>query len=223
MTLVLAWARPARDAVRHLGGLALFIVLMLAPALAGASDAFADEARPIGPADGADVSAIIAGIDQTGEARAFDDLTGDAGLVVFFNRSLDWCPFCRVQAVEIEAAFDDFHARGYGVVIVTIDSQTILARYARRHDTRTTLLSDPEAVLVRALDLLDPAFPEGHRHHGLPYPATLILDADGALQDLLFRESVYGEAKAYRQRIATSDVLASLDGRAPDEAGSSVH
>jgi len=223
MTHILAWAQPARDVARHLGGLALFIVLMLAPALVGAPQAFADEARPIGPANGADVSAIIAGVDQAGEARTFDDLTGDAGLVVFFNRSLDWCPFCRVQAVEIEAAFDDFHARGYGVVIVTSDSQEILARYGLRHETRTTLLSDPEAVLVRALDLLDPAFPEGHRHHGLPYPATLILDADGALQDLLFRASVFGEDRAYRQRVATSDVLASLEGRALSETVSSVH
>jgi len=215
MTHLLARARPVHDAARNFAVLALLALLMLATA----PRVLAEEARPIGPADGANISALIAGVDQTGEARAFEDLTGVAGLVVFFNRSLDWCPFCRVQAMEVEMAFDEFYARGYGVVIVTTDTQMILARYASRHGTRTILLADPDSALMQALDVLDPAFPEEHRHHGLPYPATFILDSDGVVQDMLFRAAVFGEAKAYRQRVATVDVIARLDRRDEEEGG----
>ena len=42
-----------------------------------------------GPAVGAQIPEFSA-VDQTGRIRTFDSLKGPQGLVLFFNRSVDW-------------------------------------------------------------------------------------------------------------------------------------
>jgi hypothetical protein len=59
--------------------------------------------------------------------------------------------------------------------------------------------------------LLDPSFGEGHRYHGLPYPATLVLSPEGVVEAKLFLEEVLGQDGSYRYRIDPADALATID------------
>ena len=58
------------------------------------------------------------------------DLSGENGVVIYFNRSLDWCPICLRQALEVDAAQEAFEAAGWGVALLTYDSSQTLARVA---------------------------------------------------------------------------------------------
>ncbi len=176
--------------------------------------AAAASAEEPGPTLGAPAPHDLSAIDSTGAPRTFDDLAGDNGLVVYFNRSLEWCPYCLAQAIDLNARAVEFEERGYGVVILTTDTPETLARAAARRDLTLPLLSDADSEIISAFNLLDPAFPEGTRMHGLPYPATAVLGPDREVQALLFVADAYGEAKGYRQRITVDDVLAEIDAAA---------
>ncbi|MGD2134481.1 MAG: redoxin domain-containing protein [Maricaulaceae bacterium] len=173
-------------------------------------------APAIGPAIGANIAETLAAQDQTGAERTFTDLTGYNGAVVMVSRSLDWCPFCKAQAMQIEQRVDEIFDAGYAMVVVTTDDVDKLARYAAQNETRMTLLADPDSEIVMALDLLDPSFAEGSRSYGLPYPTTLILSPEGEVRASLFEEELVGQNGAYRERIEAQDVIDAITMSGPE-------
>ncbi|NKC01612.1 MAG: hypothetical protein GKR90_24355 [Pseudomonadales bacterium] len=71
--------KQIRDVVAALG------ILLLTGSFAHGND-YVDE---WGPAVGTPMP-LLAATDQTGQARTFDDLAGENGLLIFVNRSADW-------------------------------------------------------------------------------------------------------------------------------------
>jgi hypothetical protein len=51
---------------------------------------------------------------------------GRNGLVLFFYRSADWCPFCQAQLVDINTGVPEIEKRGYRVAGLSYDSPEIL-------------------------------------------------------------------------------------------------
>lgn len=184
---------------------------VLAGSLAVAPAFAQDDVASFGPAVGASIADVITAPDSTGTTRTFADLVGENGLVLNFNRSVDWCPFCKAQTLAVDAAFPEFAARGYNVVVLTTDTPELLADYVAERSPQLILIADPDSTIITALDMLDPAYPEGHRRHGLPYPTTLVLSPDGEVEAKLLLEDIYGEDDAFRQRIDVADVLAAID------------
>lgn len=71
---------------------ALFVLCLMAPAFWAQTQQPAinvDANRKTGPEVGQKIPAFRAA-DQTGRIRNFDSLKGPRGLVLFFNRSVDW-------------------------------------------------------------------------------------------------------------------------------------
>ena len=186
---------------------------------AASAPAAAQDADPatFGPAVGDTIADVISAPDATGTVRTFAELTGENGVMLNFNRSVDWCPFCKAQTLEVDAAFDAFAARGYNVVVLTTDTPETLDRYVRERDPQLTLISDADSTVIEALDLLDPAFPEGHRHHGMPYPVSLIVSSEGIVEAKIFLEDIFGEDRAFRERVTVADVVAAIDDLPTDE------
>jgi peroxiredoxin len=169
----------------------------------GASAAFAHE---FGPRVGATMPAISAQ-DQAGAQRNLTSLAGENGTVLLVTRSADWCPFCQRQLMGLEGARAAIEARGYKLAAITTDTVDELARFAARREIGFPMLSDEQAQIVRALDLLDPTQPPGRRHNGLPVPTILIVSPDGIVRASL------GDAD-YRVRPAPETVIATIDGLA---------
>jgi peroxiredoxin len=157
-----------------------------------------------GPAIGAAAPAPIAANDQTAKLRTFADLAGPGGLVLVFNRSVDWCPVCQKQMIELNDARAEIEKRGFGIAVVTTDPTEKLAAFAKRRDIGFALLADPDKKLIDAFQLRDPAFPPGHRIHGVPIPSIFIVGADGKVA------SKMGDLD-YRKRPAAGEVVARVD------------
>lgn len=185
--------------------------LAAAAALAFSMSALGADEAAFGPEPGANLADVLVAPDAMEMERTVAELAGENGLVLYFSRSVDWCPFCKAQALDINEHFDDFAERGYNVAILTTDAPRKLARYERRSEPRTTMLADPDSTIITALGLLDPSFPEGHRSHGLPYPTTLVLSPDATVEAKLFLEETLGENGAFRERVTVDDVLGAID------------
>src|ERR1700679_353174 len=70
--------------------------------------------------------------DQDGNDRSFDSLKGPNGLLLLFNRSADWCPFCKSQMIDLESARQHFEEKGIRVATITYDSPAFLKAFSHR-------------------------------------------------------------------------------------------
>ena len=195
--------------------------ILLAACLAlGAAPAFAQDAparvaasaaEAFGPALG-ETAPAFALSDSTGASRTLSDLAGPSGLVIYFNRSLDWCPICLRQTLELNEAVEAFNAAGWGVAVLTYDPVDTLARIKDQRGLEMALLSDPESQVIDAFDVRDPIYadPE-HIAHGVPYPIAFALAPDGRVVGKYWHEAGLGDQRGYAVRISAEDVLADLD------------
>jgi peroxiredoxin len=174
------------------------LVLIAAPV---AVTAFADD---LGPAVGTKTPDIGTPLDQTGHPRTLADLTGSNGLVLFFFRSADWCPFCKAQLSDINGGVAEIKKRGYTVAGLSYDSPEILAAFTAKRDIAYTLLSDPKSEVIDRYKLRDPQYPAGSRAYGVPRPIIFILDTNGTIKAKLYEES-------YKDRPPVTLVISKLD------------
>ena len=192
-------------------GLSLMINAAPAHAQDSPAAAAASAAEAFGPAVGADAPAFSLS-DSTGAERALSDLAGRSGLVLYFNRSLDWCPICLRQTVELNGAVDAFNAAGWGVAVLTYDPVDTLARVKDQRGLEMTLLSDPESAVIDAFDVRDPIYADpDHIAHGVPYPIAFAINPDGVVVGKYWHEAGLGDERGYAVRVSAEDVLADLD------------
>jgi peroxiredoxin len=182
---------------RVIGILAL-IVVAAAPVTAGRS------AGELGPPVGSTAPDIGLRLDQNGKPRAFADLVGRYGLVLMFNRSAGWCPYCQAQMIEVNGGLGEIEKRGFRVAVLTYDPPEVLKGFAAKRRIAYPLLSDPKSQVIDAYGLRDPSYPPGHRAHGVPRPITLILDRNATIRAKLYEES-------YRVRPPVTAIIAKLD------------
>jgi peroxiredoxin len=181
------------------------------PANEAALRASAEAADSIGLSVGSVAPPIVLS-DVNGDVVSLADLAGENGTVIYFNRSVDWCPYCQVQVMELDTFSRQFANRGYGLAVITNDSQEILHAFAERRSVSIPLLSDPDSSLVSAFDIRDPVYTDpDHYAFGVPYPITFVIDPDGNITHKLWHEPGFGEMRGYRERISVRDVLSVLD------------
>lgn len=161
------------------------------------------QAHDFGPPAGA-TSPAIAAHDQADAERDFASLKGERGLVLVFTRSADWCPFCQAQLIGLEGVRAEIEQRGWRLAGVTTDTVEKNAAFAARRRIAYPILADPQFQLVDAFDLRDPAYPPGHRVHGVPAPTIFFITPDQTIAARLSEDS-------YRVRPAPESVLATLD------------
>ena len=174
----------------------LAAVIFFAPATGFAED--------LGPAVGTKAPDIGTRLDQSGKPHQLSDLMGRNGLVLFFYRSADWCPFCQAQLVEINTGVAEIEKRGYRVAGLSYDNPEILQATTDKRRLTYTLLSDPKSEIIDRYNLRDPQYPPGNRAYGVPRPIIFVLDSQGVIKAKLFEESF-----KYRPRITT--VISTLD------------
>jgi peroxiredoxin len=151
--------------------------------------------------------------DQNGKVRSLADISGPAGAMIVFYRSADWCPFCKSQLVELNESQERLKKRRLGVAAISYDSVAVLKNFSERRDIRIPLLSDSGSSVIRAFGILNEAVPKNSPFHGIPNPATYVIDTDGVIQ------SVFAEENP-DTRFTVGAVLSEA---APGFAGTEVH
>jgi peroxiredoxin len=142
--------------------------------------------------------------DQTGTPRAFPSLMGEKGMVLFFFRSADWCPFCQAQMMDLNTAVAGIERRGYKMAGISYDNPAILKTFIERRGIGYTLLSDPKSVVIDRYKLRDPQYPPGNFAYGVPRPIIFILDKNGVIKAKLYEET-------YTKRPPATLVIETLD------------
>ena len=195
----------------------VLILTAVAAALGGARVAAEETAGgapagpDLGPAIGETIPHRLELPDSNGETRAFDSLVGEKGAALFFVRSVDWCPYCKNQAVDVSNRIDEFAARGLSVVFVSYDSPAKQEAFAAKTDFKPVLLSDRDSAAIRSFGLLNESVKESSKAYGIPHPAVFILDTDGVVRAKFYEEDFLTNAKSYSNRPAVDVILAGVD------------
>ena len=193
--------------------LAVFSFAPLSSQAQGALETAADAARSFGPEIGGTAPALQV-TDAGGAPRTLDSLMGDEGVVIYFNRSLDWCPICLRQTLELETHAAAFAEAGWPVAVLTYDDAETLAQVADRRGLSMTLLSDPDSRTIDAFGVRDPIYDDpDHLAYGVPYPITFVIDREGVVIAKFWHEAGLGDQRGYATRISAEDVLAAVRSR----------
>lgn len=202
--------------------LSLASVIALLPAAAGAQEttdtelhtksveadkavAALAETPEIGLANGVQAPAIAL-LDTSGTTQTLETLAGAKGTIVAFVRSADWCPYCKKQLIELEAAAAPLADAGWTLVAVSYDPVETLAGYKADKGLSYELLSDEGSVAIKAFNLLNTDMKVGSRYDGIPHPAIVFIGADGSIKRTL-REDGYKTRPAVDLVIETAEGL----------------
>lgn len=141
--------------------------------------------------------------DQTGKMRHFNDLKGKKGITLVFIRSVEWCPFCQKQILELSKNAKKFSDSGYPVVTVSYDALPQIEKFVTTNKPKITLLSDPASEIIRAFGILNKNSAKGTMSYGIPYPGTYIISKDKKVQAKFFNEG-------YKDRVSVDTLLAEI-------------
>jgi AhpC/TSA family/Disulphide bond corrector protein DsbC len=90
--------------------------------------------------------------------------------------------------------------KGVGVASISYDSIALLKDFAERKGLTYPLLSDPDSKVIRAFNILNGNFPEGHAWHGVPFPGIYVIDEKGIVRAKYFEED-------HRDRYTASNIV----------------
>jgi len=164
----------------------------------------ANSAEDLGPAIGTTAPDIGTRLDQLGKPHRLPDLMGRNGLVLFFFRSADWCPYCQAQLIDVNGGVAEIEKRGYRVAGLSYDSPEILRAFTVKRHLTYTLLSDPKSEIIDRYKLRDPQYPPGSRAYGVPRPIIFVLDPLAVIKAKLYEES-------FKNRPPVTAVISKLD------------
>lgn len=190
----------------------LFIAAALA--VVPATAARAEEPVPATAAqDGPQIDApapVFSATTQAGESVDLAAISGAEGAVIVFSRSLDWCPYCKGQAIELETIADDMQAAGWPLSLITYDTPETLTAFGADKGLTYTLLSDDGSAMIDAFGLRNHDVPAGSRFDGIPHPAIVFVDTGGTVRAVL-REEGYKVRPQPAEIIATAAALNGAD------------
>lgn len=155
------------------------------------------------PVAGDKIPHNLEALDQKGQQQDFESLKGKKGLVVLFVRSMDWCPYCQKQVVDINENMSAFTEAGYNVVFISYDPVETLKSFTDKHSIGITLLSDPQSDIIKTFGIFNTEQKPGTRFYGIPNPTIYVVNADGTIISVLAKEG-------YKDRPELKDVLDAL-------------
>jgi len=135
------------------------------------------------------------------EIILLDEFAGKNGTVLMASRSLDWCPYCMRQLIQLEQSAADFAEAGIGLVAITYDPPDLQQAFVDRFDISIPVLSDIDALSFKTLGILNRQYSPGDARYGIPHPGMIVIDAEGKVVGKLFIE-------AYSSRVDSRSALA---------------
>jgi len=158
-----------------------------------------DDFNP-GPA----IGSRFPGLRATYQGRAvtlLEEFAGDNGTIFIASRSLDWCPYCMRQMIQLQAHKAGFDAAGIGMVAMTYDDPALQQAFADKYGITIPLLADSDALSFKTLGILNGDYAPGDFQYGIPHPGMIVIDTRGVVVGKLFLE-------AYSSRVDSAAALA---------------
>lgn len=156
-----------------------------------------------GPGIGAHIPEFQAA-DQDGISQTFASVRGTKGAVIYFHRSADWCIYCRMQLLELEASRAALSRNGLGLVAISFDKPEALKAFADERSLGFPMLSDPGSQIIRSFGLLDPAVATDNPAYGVPVHGSLLVDENGIVRARFFETGQGHAAGVVLTRLFTS-------------------
>lgn len=136
--------------------------------------------------------------------QKFTDLRSfqrESGLVLVAVRSVDWCPYCMRQVIDLQQHQQAFADAGVGLVVMSYDSPDLQQAFIQQQGITIPLVADIDAYSIKALGILNPEPEPDDPAYGIPYPGVFILNPQQQIVGKLFLEP-------YRLRISADAILA---------------
>ncbi len=124
---------------------------------------------------------VLEAPDQNGEVQTLSTLSGDKGLMLFFSRSFDWCPFCKAQLRDITAIQSQIQNLGFAVASITYDSIETLKIAEEDFGVEFTMLHDENIKHVNAFGIRNPDPQPDSFAYGIPRPGIMLISPDGII------------------------------------------
>lgn len=163
--------------------------LLAAAALAFAAPVAFAETDPaeIGPIVG-DAAPVLSAVTSAGDAVGLTEVSGANGAVLVFSRSLDWCPYCKKQALQLDDVDETLAEAGWRLNLITYDSPATLAEFGTDNGLTYKLLSDTDSAMIDAFALRNADVTAGSRFDGIPHPAIVWISNDGVVRGFMREE-----------------------------------
>ncbi len=114
------------------------------------------------------------------------------------------------QLVQLQSVADELAENGCTLFAISNDTVEILADFAANHGITFPLLADADSSVIRSFGIMNQLINEDEgrsmRWHGIAYPGTYYLDADGVVADKDFHQH-------HARRASGASVLARALGR----------
>jgi peroxiredoxin len=152
---------------------------------------------------GPTVGSNFPGLQATYQGRTItllNEFAGRNGTVFIASRSVDWCPYCMRQMIQLQAHKAAFDAAGIGMVAITYDDPALQQAFIDKFAITIAMLSDVDALSFKTLGILNEDYAPGDFQYGIPHPGMIVIDPAGKVVGKLFLE-------AYSSRV---DAAASL-------------
>jgi peroxiredoxin len=153
-----------------------------------------------GPALGSQFPGLRASY-QGREITLLDEFAGKNGTVFIASRSLDWCPYCMRQMIQLQDNAAAFAAAGIGLVAITYDEPRLQQAFIDKFDITIPVLSDNNALSFKTLGILNEDYQSGDSRYGIPHPGMIVVNPEGEVVGKLFLE-------AYSSRVDSQAALA---------------
>lgn len=88
--------------------------------------------------------------DQNDREVSLDALLKKGPVAVVFIRSVEWCVYCQLQAIELQRNLKEIEAGGGQVVVITYDAPAKIKSFARKKKITLPILSDPGSKTIEA-------------------------------------------------------------------------
>ncbi len=124
---------------------------------------------------------VLEAPDQNGNIQTLETLTGEKGLILFFTRSLDWCPFCKAQLVNIVAVQQQLETLEFNIALMSYDSVETLKIAEEDFNISFTLLHDEAVKHVNAFGIRNLDHEPDSFAYGIPQPGIMLISPDGTI------------------------------------------
>lgn len=135
------------------------------------------------------------------EKVALAALLKQGPVALVFVRSADWCPFCRKQLQQLQAALGEIEATGVRVVALSYDAPAVNAAAVQKLGLTFPLLSDEGSKVIDAYGIRNQE--AKGRGAGIPHPVVFVVDPAGVIRVKLMRDN-------YRDRPESAEIIAAV-------------
>lgn len=149
-------------------------------------------------------------VDQHNKPQDFDSIKSDKGAILVFVRSVDWCPFCQKQLIDLKNNYETIKQTGYSLVSISYDDVDALQKFNNRHNVPFLMLSDNGSEIIQAFGILNTDIKEGTNAYGIPHPAIYIVSNGGVIQSIIAEEG-------YKNRPSVEKIIETINQLSPNQ------